>query len=210
MTNLIEALGWRYAVKQFDVTKKVSDQDLHDILEAANLMPTAYGLQPFRLVVVADQETKEKLVEHSWGQRHVAENSHLIVLAARTDVDEAMIAEYADRIEAMRGLPAGTVDGFRKSMIGDLTNRTPEARLAWAQKQVYIALGGIIAAASEKKIDNHALEGFQGDKYDEVLGLTDKHLHATVIIALGYRSEADTSSTAKKVRVPYEEMVIEA
>ncbi len=206
--SLTAALSWRYALNEFDTTKKVSDADLATILEAGNLMPTAYGLQPFRFVVVHDQSIKDSLVGHSWGQKHVAENSHLIVLAARTDVDEAMIAEYTARIEATRSLPAGTTDGFKGMMVGSLTPLTPEVRLAWAQKQAYIALGGMIAAASALGVDNHALEGFDATKYDEILGLTEQNLHATVLLALGYRTEEDAAQHYPKVRVAKEDMVI--
>ena len=206
--TLNQALAWRYATNKFDVTKKVSEENLTSILESANLMPTAYGLQPFRLIVIADQAVKESLVEHSYGQKHVADNSHLIVLAARTDIDEAMIAEYTARIEAIRSLPAGTVNGFKNAMIGDLTNRPEEARLVWAQKQSYLALGGMMVAASLLGVDNHALEGFNPVAYNELLGLTDLKLTATTILALGYRDEADASQHYAKVRLPLETLVI--
>jgi nitroreductase / dihydropteridine reductase len=206
--TLNQALAWRYATNQFDVTKKVSEENLTSILESANLMPTAYGLQPFRLIVIADQAVKDSLVEHAYGQKHIAENSHLIVLAARTDIDEAMIAEYTARIEAIRNLPAGTTDGFKGMMVGSLTTLSAEARLVWAQKQSYLALGAMIAAASELDIDNHALEGFNPAAFNEMLGLTDLNLTATTLLALGYRDEADASQHYAKVRLPLDTLVI--
>jgi nitroreductase len=208
MSTLTEALAWRYAVNQFDTEKKVADEDLKSILEAGNLMPTAYGLQPFRFIVISDTATKEALVPLSYGQRHVAENSHLIVLAARTDMDESAISEYTSRIETTRDLPAGAVGGFKDMMVGDLTNRTPEQRLIWAQKQAYIALGGMMAAASLLKVDNHALEGFDPAGYNTALDLEKNSLHATVALALGYRSADDAWQHYAKVRLPLETVVV--
>lgn len=208
MTNIIEGLKWRYAVKKFDTSKEIPASDLDTILEAARLAPTAYGLQPFDIVVVTDAEKKQALVPNAYGQAHVGDNSALVVFAARTDIDAAFISEYAARIESTRGLAAGTVDGFKDSMIGDLTNRTPEARMIWAQKQAYIALGTMMAAASELHVDNHALEGFNPDKFDEVLGLTERHLHATVILALGYRDVSDESQNYAKVRRAADDMIV--
>lgn len=207
-TELTEALGWRYATSKFDTTKKVSEENLNEILQAGNLMPTAYGLQPFRFVVIEDVATKQQLVEHSYGQSHVAENSHLIVIAVRTDIDEAMITEYLERMAAIRGMEVSDLDGFKNAMIGDLTNRSPEALTAWAQKQTYLALGGMMAGASMLEIDNHALEGFVGDKYDEVLQLKEENLAATVILAVGYRAEDDAHKDWKKVRRDMEEIVV--
>ncbi len=203
-----QALAWRYATAQFDTSKSIPEADLNSILEAGNLAATAYGLQPFTFVVVTDQALKESLVAHAYGQNHIAQNSALIVLAARTDIDETYITEYTTRIETTRGLPAGTVEGFKGMMVGDLTNRTPEARLTWAQKQSYIALGTMMAAASELEIDNHALEGFNPEKFNEVLGLDAHNLHATTLLALGYRSTDDTTQHYAKVRKPLTDIVL--
>lgn len=206
--SLNKALGWRYATNQFDPDQKVTETDLAIILEAGNLMPTAYGLQPFQFVVIADKKERESLVEHSYGQRHVADNSHLIILAARTDVDEKMISEYTARIEAARSLPEGSVDGYKKVMIGDLTNRPEDARIIWAQKQTYLALGGMMAAASMLGIDNHALEGFSPEAYNKVLGLTERNLTATTLLALGYRSQNDPGQHYAKVRRFTDDLVV--
>lgn len=203
-----ESLAWRYATQQFDVTKTISEGDLTDILEAGNLSATAYGLQPFSFVVVTDQAKKEALVPVAYNQTHVKDNSVLIVLAARTDINEAYITEYTTRIETIRNLPAGTVDGYKNMMIGDLTNRTPEARLVWAQKQAYIALGTMMVAASEKEIDNHALEGFDPSAFNEILGLDALNLHATVLLALGYRSTEDQTQNYAKVRKQLDDIVV--
>ncbi len=208
MSNLNEALQWRYATQKFNTEQIVSESDLNLIIEAGNLMPTAYGLQPFKFVVVTDKAIKESLVEHSYGQRHIADNSHLIVIAARTDVDEAAITEYTDRIEQVRNLEPGSVSGFKSIMVGDLTNRTESDRLVWAQKQAYLALGGMMAAASMLKIDNHALEGFNPKAYNDSLGLADENLHATVLLALGYRSPDDAWQTYAKVRKDLTDLVI--
>ena len=206
--TLNDSLRWRYAVNQFDTTKKIPEADLTTILEAGNLMPTAYGLQPFKFVVVSADATKQSLVDQSYGQKHVAENSHLIVIAARTDIDEAFVSEYTTRIENTRGLPAGAVDGFKAVMVGDIVGRSPEERLVWAKRQAFLALGGMMAAASELSIDNHALEGFSPAGFDEVLSLKEKNLTAGVILALGYRSDSDEYQHYAKVRRFTDDIVI--
>lgn len=206
--SLNEALKWRYAVNQFDTEKKIPATDLASILDAGNLMPTAYGLQPFKFVVVEDSATKQLLVEHAYGQKHVAENSHLVIIAARTDIDEDFISEYTTRIEKTRGLEPGSTDGYKAVMIGDIAGRSSEERLVWAKRQAFLALGGMMAAASELHIDNHALEGFNPAAFDEVLGLKDKKLTAGVLLALGYRAELDEWQHYAKVRQASEDIIV--
>jgi nitroreductase / dihydropteridine reductase len=208
MTNIIENLKWRYATKVFDTTKAVSAEDLNFVLDAGNLAASSYGLQPFTFVVVDDAAKKQALIEHAYGQTQIAANGALIVIAARTDVDTAYISEFTARIESTRGLPGGSVDGYKDMMVGSLTNQTPEARLVWAQKQSYIALGTMMSAASERGIDNAALEGFNPDKFNEVLGLAEHNLHATVLLVLGYRSTEDATSQYAKVRKDIKDIVV--
>ncbi|MFM2423725.1 MAG: putative nitroreductase YfkO [Candidatus Parcubacteria bacterium] len=159
-------------------------------------------------VVVADESKKQALVEHAYGQTQVAQNGALVVLAARTDVDAAYITEYTNRIEAIRHLPAGTVNGFKDMMVGHLTNISETDRLIWAQKQAYIALGTMMTAASERRIDNAALEGFNADKFDEILGLSAHHLRATALLVLGYRSADDATAAYVKVRKNMADIVV--
>lgn len=201
-------LKWRYATKKFDAEKEVSEEDLNYILEAGNLAATSYGLQPFKIVVVTDKEKKQALMAQAYNQGHVGENSALLVLAARTDVDATYIAEYTARIERTRGLPAGAVDGYKDMMVGDLTNRTEADRLVWAQKQAYIALGTMMVAASEKGIDHCGMEGFNPAGFNDVLGLAAHNLHATVILPIGYRSAEDDTQHYAKVRKDLKDLVI--
>ena len=65
MNKNIENLNWRYATKAFDVSKKISNEDLETIIEAFRLTPSSLGLQPWKLVIVQNQSIKESLVEHS-------------------------------------------------------------------------------------------------------------------------------------------------
>jgi len=208
MTTIIESLKWRYATQQFDTSKAIPAGDLDTILEAGNLAATAYGLQPFQFVVVEDQAKKDALVEHAYGQTHFAQNSALVILAARTDVDEAYITEYVNRVASTRGMDVTMLDGFKGMMVGDITNRTPEGRLAWAKEMAFIALGTMMATASELRVDNHAMTGFNADKFNEVLGLGEKNLHATVALALGYRSADDAWQNYAKVRKDINDIIV--
>src|SRR3989338_1372 len=211
MHSIHDALTWRFATHAFDTAKKVSDTDIDAIAEAGNLMPTAYGLQPFRIISIADDAKKAKLLEATYGQTNYVENSHLFVLAIRTDIDAAMISEYARRIETTRGFSEGSASAFEDMMLGDITNRPQDSLPAWATKQAYLALGGMIAEASLLGIDSHVAEVFMPDAYDEMLGLREKNLHTVVIMAVGYRAASpldEQRKSAVKVRVPKEEMHI--
>lgn len=208
MTTIIENLKWRYATKAFDTSKELPGADLEYILEAGRMSASSYGLQPFKIVVVTNEAKKQELMGHAYGQAHVGENSALIILAGRTDVDEAMIADYTARIEAVRGLPAGAVDGYKEMMVGGLMAHPVEFRTNWAKKQCYIALGSMMLAAAERGVDGCPMEGFSADGFNDTLGLQAHNLTATVIFPVGYRAEADATQHYAKVRRTAEDMIV--
>lgn len=206
--HFIDDLKWRYATKAFDPNQVVPEETIQQLLEATNLTATSYGLQPFQLVVVRDQQLQDRLITSSYGQRQVADASHVIVLAIRTNVDDQYISRYVDFTESERGLDPGALDRFKEVMIQFISNMSDEAQRNWASKQAYIALGSLLAACAVTRVDACPMEGFVAAEYDEILELGKYNLSACVVVPVGYRAEDDKYSQLKKVRKPLDEMVI--
>ncbi|WP_374948479.1 NAD(P)H-dependent oxidoreductase [Mucilaginibacter sp.] len=205
--SLVDKLKWRYATKKFDSTKKIAADKLEYILEAIQLAPTSIGLQQFKVLVIEDESIRARLREAAFGQPQVTDASHLIVFAAEILTPEHG-KKYIDHVAATRNVERATLSGFEDMVQGAITGRTPEQLLVWAQKQAYIALGVLIAAASEQEVDSAPMEGFNPAKFDEILGLTEKGLTATVIAGIGYRADDDPNSKLKKVRKHKDDMFI--
>ena len=108
--DIIQAMQTRYAAQSFDSNKKVSEADLTTILEALRLTPSGFGLQPWKFVVVENQDLKNQLVPHSYGQAKIADASHLLVLCARTDVDANLAQKHIDAVAKTRGIDVGLLD----------------------------------------------------------------------------------------------------
>ena len=82
MSELLNKLEWRYACKKMDPTKVVPQDKVDRIVEAARLAPTSSGLQPFEIIVITNQEIKERIKPHAWNQPQITDCSHLLVFAA--------------------------------------------------------------------------------------------------------------------------------
>lgn len=210
-TNIIEAITkafeWRAAVKTFNQAKKVPEDVLNTILEAGRMSPTAYGLQPFRIVEVGDLELRKKLQEVSFGQKQVVEAPHFFIIAARTDIDENYVRKYIELIAAERGISTEQLKGFEDSMNGDIGKRSFDEKMKWAGRQAYIAFGAMLETAALLGVDAGPMEGFIPTKADEILNLKERNLMSLGFMALGYRDN-DTYSQMKKIRFPKEEMII--
>ncbi len=206
--NLKETMLWRYAVKKFDETKKVSEEKLNEILEITNLAPTSYGLQPYMTVICSNQDIKNKLVPASYRQKSIAESSHLIVFAARTDINEKYINKFIKLTADIRKINVEELEEFKNMLINSFSKKTDEEIFNWASKQAYLALGTFLTACANEKIDSCPIGGFIPEKYDEILNLQKYNLKSVVAAVVGYRHPDDKYQTLAKVRKPNNEMII--
>ncbi|KRD58777.1 NAD(P)H-dependent oxidoreductase [Flavobacterium sp. Root935] len=202
--KLIDDLNWRYATKKFS-KKKVSNEDLEQLLEAINLSASSIGMQTYRVFVIDNPALKKELGEGSFNSQ-IAESSHLLVFAAFTSIDQKIIDNYIQFVATERGTPIAELNDFKNMVSSYLLARTDTENFIWSTKQAYIGLGtGLIAAAS-LKIDTTPMEGFDAEKFDNLLGLKEKNLSSVVVLALGYRDEEkDWNAKLKKVRIPVDE-----
>lgn len=208
--SLIEGLNWRHAVKAYDPTKKVSQEKVDLIVEAMRLAPTSSGLQPFRVVVVENQELKNKLVVGSLNPDCMKECSHVLVLAAWDRYSENRIDEMFDFTTDQRDLPRGRMGNYG-SMLKDIyLKQEADENHAHIARQAYIALGLGLAQAAELKVDTTPAEGFNNQVVDEVLDLQKWGLKSVLLMYVGVEDkERNWMGAMKKVRVPKEEFVIE-
>ncbi len=207
--SLIENLKWRHAVKAYNPAQKVSKENLETILEAARLAPTSSGLQPFRVIVVENQELKEKMVKGALNPEVMRDCSHVLVFAAWDSYSEEKIDKVYDYHTDVRDLPRGRFSDYTDKLKGLYNAQTAEQHFAHTARQTYIALGLAMAQAAELKIDSTPAEGFNNEVVDEILGLKDLGLKSVTLLYLGYRDlEKDYLSHMKKVRIPMEEFII--
>jgi nitroreductase/dihydropteridine reductase len=206
--SLQQSLEWRYAVKKFDATKKVSAEQLDTLLKTVQLAPSSFGLQPYKILVVEDAAIREQLKEAAFGQTQLTEASQVIVFAAETEINEAYTKNYIDEVARVRQTDRENIAGFEQAILGTLSRMAEDQKIAWAHKQAYIALGVLISAASEARIDTAPMEGFNAGKFDEILGLKEKGLTTSVIVNIGFRSEEDDYSHFAKVRKPAADLFI--
>lgn len=207
---LLEDLKWRYATKKFDASKQVAQEDVDKIVEAARLAPTSSGLQQFRVIVITDQELKNKIVPIAFDQQIVADCSHLLVFAAWDRYTEERIDKIYDYTTDERGLPRGRFGSYTDKLKSMYLPQSAEENFVHTARQAYIGFGLSIAMAAELKVDCTPMEGFVSSEVDKLLGLSEKGLKSVTMLPLGYRDpEGDWLATMKKVRNPKEEFVLE-
>lgn len=198
---LLETLRWRYAVKQFDTTRKIAGPAWAALEETLALTPSSFGIQPWRFVVVGDAAVRAKLRTASWNQSQVTDASHYVVFAHRAALGEADIDRFVERMAGVRGVTVESLAPYRGMMVGAVVKGMDTAkRDHWAALQVYIALGNFMTAAAALGVDTCPMEGLDPAKYDEILGLPAQGYRTLCACAAGYRAPGDPYARAPKVR----------
>jgi len=198
--DVLAQLRWRYATKKFDPTKKIPPDLWSKLEQAVVLAPSSYGLQPWKFIVVTDPQMRQTLHPVSYQQAQILDASHLVVFAAKNPPTPADVDAHVARAAAVRGVTVESLDSLKKAILGSLAGMNAEKAHRWAARQTYIAFGVFLASAAMMGIDACPMEGFQPEKYDEILGLKAKGLGAVVLATAGYRATADGYAAAKKVR----------
>lgn len=195
---IIDAFNFRHATKQFNPDKKVSDADFQTILEAGRLSPSSIGSEPWRFVVVQNEEMREKLKEVAPGAIGKLETaSHFVILLARrnvkadsdyfrhmlTDIQKVPDEKLEDMVKAFTSFQNDNLDLYESE----------RSLWDWASKQTYIALGNMMTAAALLGVDSCPMEGFKMKEMTKFLEdegiMNSEYFLPSVMVAFGYRKE---------------------
>lgn len=205
----IKAMKWRYATKQFDPDRLLTEEKIEILKKAFNLTATSYGLQPLKLAVVQNKTLQAELMKASYNQKQVGSASHVLVICIEKEVGKAFIENYFQYVKDIRNTPDDILHPFRESLIGNFEKKQIDEVQVWATHQAYLVLGTLLTVCAIEEIDSCPMEGFEPEKYDEILGLEGHNLRSVLALPVGYRSKDDFFAELKKVRRPLDETILE-
>ncbi len=206
--STIQSLEWRYATKKFDESRMLSQEKIDILKKAFNLTATSYGLQPIRLLVISDKELQKKLLPLTFHQNQVYTASHVLVLCVEKRIDKKYIEDYFKMVHRVRATPEEILTPYREFLVVDFENKPENEIKVWATNQAYLALGTLLTVCAAEGIDSCPIEGFEPEKYDEILNLERLNLESVLVLPVGYRAKDDMFSEFKKVRREITDSVI--
>ena len=198
--DIIAAFKFRHATKEFDATKKLTDDDINFILQTAQLSPSSFGFEPWHFIVVQDKELRELLKPVAWGAPVKLDTASHFVLGL--SMKAPMVKWNADYIMHMmkdvKQLPAEAIEMYskfyREFQERDFDLDTDKKLFDWASKQTYIALGNMMTSAALIGIDSCPIEGFHQEKAEAILkekfGVDTDKYGLSFMVAFGHRKAA--------------------
>lgn len=208
--STIDKLKWRYATKNFDSNRILSEEKLDILKQTFNLTATSYGLQPVKMVVVSNPEIKEQLMPLTYNQPQVRDASHVLVLCVESEIDKNFIVDHFKRVENTRKTPREILDRFERNLLDIFVGWDQDQVKNWMTNQLYLTLGALLTVCAVEKIDSCPMEGFLPKEYDRLLGLDKMGLESVIVLPVGYRDESDFFLSLKKVRRGVDELIIES
>lgn len=209
-----DLLKRRYACRDYNPNRKISDQDFHLILEAGQLAPSSYGFELWHFLVIESESLKQALAPIALGaQKALASASHFVIILSRTQASLRYDAPYIGyMMREIQGLPEDfcefkqqRFETFQKEDFDLLSSE--RATFDWASKQSYLALAQMMQVAALRGIDSLAMEGFNRQAVTDLLTerglLNPSEWGVSVMVAFGY----GLGSVPQKTRQPLDQLV---
>jgi len=182
-----QIMEFRHACKVFDTTKKIEQKDIEYILQMGILSPSSFGMEPWKFLVITNQELKERLQPLCWNQPQITTSSHLIIILAKIEDIKASSKVVISKFQR-RELPKERIDAYIQRYSKFLSPLNSDEKLfSWSAKQTYIALANMMSASASLGIDSCPIEGFEREKVEEVLNIDINRYRVSVLLPLGYR-----------------------
>jgi putative NAD(P)H nitroreductase len=189
--DVIQAIKERRSINYFETGKSISEDKIRELLELANLSPSSFNLQPWKVVVVRDPERKKILRKCAFDQPKAEEASAVLIMIADPKGVEENIGNMLDSWEKLGYMKPE----MRDTYIGMVKNLYDEEdslkRKIFAVKNTSLFAMNIMLAAKGLGLETHPMDGFDEDCIKKEFNIpVDKII--PMLITVGYLKQGIT------------------
>lgn len=197
---LSEVIHARKSVRKFDSEYQIAPEVIEEMLQEATLAPSSSNLQPWRFIVIQDDQAKKKIKEFSFNQEQMETSSAIIAVIGDTEMYHNIDEIY------LSNLKAGNIDEVNVQRQIDnakalYPNAPTGARLTIAAFDAGLVSMQLMLIAKAKGYDTVPMGGFDKAQFAKEFNLEDRYV-PLVLIALGKAAAPAYGST----RLPLEKI----
>jgi nitroreductase len=196
--NTLDAIAARRAIKHYDPSHRMTEEEIKTLLTAALQSPTAFNIQHWRFVTVTDPEVRKQIRAVAWDQAQVTDSSLLIVLCADKEAWKKDAARY------WKNAPQPVQD-FLVPAIGQYYEGRDQVQRDECMRSCGMAGMTIMLAAKAMGYDSCPMDGFDFDAVAKIIKLPEDHV-ISFMIAVGKGTQP---AWPKPGQLPYDEVVIQ-
>ncbi|WP_276378478.1 nitroreductase family protein [Flavobacterium sp. H4147] len=150
----------RYSAKKYDITRKISLDNIQDLKEIIRLSPSSINSQPWKFIFVTNEKVKRELAAESYmNEQSINDVGLLVVFCVMEDIEYFEKRNLSILPEAWRTL-------FYEPLI---KSNGDAATKSWMEHQVYISLGYFLSACASMGLDATPMEGINLEGYKQIL-----------------------------------------
>lgn len=200
----------RKTTKAFDPEAKLSETQVKAVQDLLRMSPSSTNAQPWHFFIASSEAGKKQIAAGAtnafvYNEAKIMNASHVVVMCARTRLDETYLQQVLDQESADGRLATEEARANQQKVRqGYVTMHENSANgvVGWATRQVYIALGFLLLGSAALDIDACPIEGFDCAAVNKALGLEAQGLTSVVLVALGRKSDQDFNAALPKSRLP--------
>ena len=196
--NVLEAISERRAVKHYDPSHRMTEQEEKKLLSHAILSPTAFNIQNWRLVIARDEQLRKQIRAVAWDQSQVTDASLLIILCANLNSWNDNPTQYW--VDAPKEVQDILVPAISQYYEGKEQVQRDEA-----MRSCGIIAQTLMLAAKGMGYDSCPMDGFDFDAVGELINLPEDHV-ISMFVAVGKKIK---DPWPRPGQLPLESVVVE-
>lgn len=163
---------------------------LEEVLRLGTRAPSGYNLQPWRFLVLRDQQSKDKLKACAFNQRQVGEAPVVLICCGDRTVAQPEYIESVIGLAAAQGAMTEQYADVMRTQIPALFEHKPcfESIEAWTNRHTMLAVAHLMIAAQSFGLDSCPMEGFVTSQVKEAFQIPET-VDVCCILCLGYAVE---------------------
>ena len=184
--DVSEAIRTRRSIRKFK-PDSIAEEKIKLLLESARLAPSGTNTQPWRFILVTDDDTKTKLQKAAHNQRHVKRAPVIIVCCA----DLKAFKEFPVRVDELiesGALPERTREVFIPYLEKGMSTVTKDALMVAAAANVAIAVEHIVIQAVEIGLGTCWVRWYEDNEVKAILDIPD-HVEVMALLPVGIPDE---------------------
>ena len=213
--DIIRVLKTRYSTKEFDSSKKLTDQQISQIEDLLQLSPSSTNIQPWHFIIANTENSKNKIAKATQGfyefnQDKVLNASAVVIFASQVDLKDDYLEKLLEQEDKDGRFPQTEFKEQNKggrSAFAKMHKYNYKDYQQWTDKQVYLNLGNFLLGTACLGLDTLAMEGVDFNIIDEEFGLREKGYTSTIAVAVGFHKESDFNKDLPKSRLPKNEII---
>ena len=196
--DTFDAIKTSSAIKKFDSSYKMTDEQVQSLMKLTLLSPTSYNQQNWRFVTITDQKIKEKIHVAARNQAQPLDGSLVILLCGN------MNAWKDNPMRYWKNHPLEKQEHVRDAMHKKYSD-SPQNRRDEAMRSCGFAAQTIMLAAKQMGLDSCPMVGFEYDEMAKVINLPDDHIIVMMIVV----GKAASPAAERGGQLPFDDVVFE-